>query len=140
MSMGADPASTPSRAALRVLAGLAVLMVLPLYPQEKTVQAVVFDGIAVAGYVDRGGYVNFTGPNVNMVSGHHKVVLGMMPSLRIKQEHSEPRNALVTPSLGCGVTWCYRRLAVQLPLYYNARTAMANGRWNVGVGLGVRLK
>lgn len=137
--MGAGSASTP-RATLHLLAGLSVLVTLPLYPQEKAVQAVVFDGIAVAGYVDQGGYMNFTGPNVNMVRGHHKVVLGMMPSLRIKQERSEPHNPLVTPTLGCGVTWCYRRFAVQLPLYYNARTATANGRWNMGAGIGVRLK
>lgn len=108
--------------------------------QGTTVQAAAFDGVVVAGYVHHGMYVNFTGPNVNLVKGRHKLIVGMMPSLRIKEDVGETRNAPVTPALGCGLTYCFGHVAVQLPFYYDPKTATANGRWHPGIGVGVRLK
>lgn len=99
-----------------------------------------YDGTVIAGYVDKGAFLNFTGPNINLVAGRSKLVLGMLPSLRFREDKAAVKNSLVTPTLGVGLTCCYKKIAVQLPLYYNAKTATANGKWNIGVGVGMRLK
>lgn len=100
----------------------------------------VYEGAAVAGYVDHGAYLNFTGPAVSWTKDKSKILLGMLPSLRIKEDKKEPKNALITPTLGVGITYLYKKLAFQLPLYYNAKTATDNGKWNIGLGIGIRLK
>lgn len=109
-------------------------------PQKKAVWgAAAYDGIVILGYVDSGGYSNFTGPNINMTYGHSKFILGALPSLRYKQDNSTPKNAFVTPNLGIGFTYSYKIWAIQVPLYYNSKTATADGKWHVGLGLGLRL-
>ncbi|MBL0912603.1 MAG: hypothetical protein IBJ09_09540 [Bacteroidia bacterium] len=105
------------------------------------VKPALFDGSVIVGYVDKGAFLNFTGPNINMSIGRSRIVLGMLPSLRFKKDHSPVRNSLVTPNLGAGITYSYGRIiAIQIPVYYNTKTATSNGRWEVGIGLGVRLK
>lgn len=99
----------------------------------------IYKGYAVAGYVDDGGFINFTGPNINYTIEESTFTLGMLPSLRFKKDTSEPRNSFVTPNLGVGLTYAYRIWAIQLPLYYNAKTATENGQWNIGIGFGLRL-
>lgn len=99
-----------------------------------------FEGTAVVGYVDRGAFLNFTGPNVSYTTGNSKILAGMLPSLRFKEDPATVKNAFVTPTLGMGITYAYRKLALQLPLYYNPKTATDNGRWNLGFGIGVKLK
>lgn len=108
--------------------------------QEQKVKMVIFDGVVVGGYVDNGAYLNFTGPNINMTVKKSKLILSMLPSLRFKEDKSAIKNSLVTPSLGAGLTFCYKSFAIQVPLYYNAKTATANGKWNVGAGIGYRFK
>ncbi len=115
-------------------------LVLTKSDSAKTkISIATFDGIVIMGYVDYGGFLNFTGPNLNVVFGKHKILIGMLPSLRLKVEDTQPRNAFITPSLGAGITYSYRFLAIQVPFYYNAKTATNNGQWQVGVGLGVRI-
>jgi hypothetical protein len=99
-----------------------------------------FDGTILAGYVDNGAFLNFTGPNISFMHKNSKIILGMLPSLRYKEDNGIFKNAPITPNLGIGVTYCYKMIAFQVPLYYNAKTAVANGRWNIGIGIGVRLK
>ena len=95
------------------------------------------DGIAVTGYVDHGAFINFTGPNVSFKNKDLKLMLGMLPSLRIKQDHSEgPRNSTIMPTLGVGITAVYRKFALQVPVYYNPKTTLQNGAWKAGIGLG----
>ncbi|NBV90714.1 MAG: hypothetical protein EBR91_00910 [Flavobacteriia bacterium] len=96
------------------------------------------DGALVMGYVDQGGFLNFTGPNVSLSKGHSKWIIGMLPSLRFKESPSTPHNAPIFPSLGAGLTYAYKVLVVQVPMYYNPKTLTANGRWTLGVGLGLR--
>lgn len=100
----------------------------------------LYDGAAVAGYADGGGFLNFTGPNVSWANGKSKLLLGMLPSLRFKEDNKEPKNAFVTPTLGAGITYCYKHFALQLPAYYNAKTSTADGKWKLGIGIGYRLK
>jgi len=109
-------------------------------PKESKVTFGFFEGTVVAGYVDKGGFLNFTGPNVSFTSGKSKLLLGMLPSLRFKEDKSQVKNSFVMPTLGMGLTYSYKKLALQVPLYYNAKTSTANGKWNVGIGVGIKLK
>ena len=110
-----------------------------LMAQDTKVNVTVYDGIIVAGYVDHGGFSNFMGPNVNLTYKQSKFLLGALPSLRYKTDHATPKNSFVTPNLGLGFTYTYKSFALQIPFYYNAKTATANGVWNAGIGLGFRL-
>ncbi|ULT38410.1 hypothetical protein KRR40_25165 [Niabella defluvii] len=42
--------------------------------------------MVIAGYVDKGAFVNFGGPCIKFVSKPYVVTLGMLPSLRIKED------------------------------------------------------
>jgi hypothetical protein len=66
-------------------------------------------------------------------------MLGMLPSLRFKKDNSTIKNSFVTPTLGLGFTYCYKLLAVQVPLYYNSKTSLKNGNWQIGIGIGLRM-
>ena len=108
---------------------------------ESKVKLSFFEGIAVAGYVDHGAFVNFTGPSVSFVQNQTKVMFGMLPSIRIKEDRSSStKNSIITPNLGMGITVAYKKLALQVPLYYNAKTSTDDGKWKVGIGVGYRFK
>lgn len=109
-------------------------------PAKPVVKFNPFDGVITGGYVDKGAFINFTGPNISFTHKGSKILLGMLPSLRYKEDKGMFKNSPVTPNLGVGLTYCYKMLAFQVPLYYNAKTTTANGRWNIGIGIGVRLK
>lgn len=109
-------------------------------PKVSAVQLNPFDGIMVLGYVDNGAYLNFTGPNINFTKGRSKFIFGMLPSLRYKVDNAVIKNSPITPNLGFGFTYCYRKAVIQVPFYYDSKTATANGRWNIGIGIGFRLK
>jgi hypothetical protein len=115
------------------------LFTTPIFAQEEKVSFALFDGIFIGGYVDRGAFLNFTGPNMNATYKNSKFILGMLPSLRFKEDKGTPKNAFVTPNLGVGFTYSYKIWAFQIPLYYNAKTATDNGRWHIGLGIGLRL-
>ena len=108
--------------------------------QVTQVKVAAYDGIFIAGFVDQGGFSNFTGPNINAQYKQSKIILSALPSLRYKEDESTPKNSFVTPSLGIGITYAYRFLAIQIPFYYTAKTARENGKWEIGIGAGVRLR
>ncbi|MDV7698287.1 hypothetical protein N6B72_15285 [Chryseobacterium soli] len=100
-----------------------------------------FDGIVAAGYVDHGAFINFTGPNVSLTHKGTKFILGMLPSLRIKEDRSPgTKNSAITPNLGAGLTVVCHKIALQVPLYYNTKTTTQNGSWKMGIGLGYSFK
>lgn len=107
--------------------------------QESRVNFAFYDGIFVLGYVDRGGFFNCTGPNINATYKNSKFIVGMLPSLRFKEDKSTPKNSFVTPNLGVGFTFGFNAWVIQVPLYYNPKTATENGRWHLGIGFGLRL-
>lgn len=109
-------------------------------PAKSAVKFNPFDGTIIIGYVDNGAFLNFTGPNINFTHKSSKITLGMLPTLRFKEDKGLFKNSPITPTLGCGLTYCWKKLAIQVPIYYNTKTATANGRWNLGIGIGVRLK
>ena len=108
--------------------------------QEGGIRFGLFDGIVMAGYAGKGGFLNFAGPNLAYTSGNSRIMIGMLPSLRFKEDRSAVKNAFVTPNLGMGITFVYKKAAVQIPLYYNSKTASLNGKWVVGVGVGMKLR
>lgn len=105
-----------------------------------TVKFRPFDGTFILGYVDNGIFLNFTGPNISYTNKSSKIILGMLPSLRYKEDRGTYKNSPITPNLGVGLTYCYKKFAIQVPLYYNAKTSTSNGKWNIGIGIGMRLK
>jgi len=108
---------------------------------SSKIKASFFDGIIVAGYVDQGAYINFTGPNISFKHKNTKLMLGMLPSLRIKEDQSTgTKNSAITPNLGVGIAAVYKKIVLQIPFYYNSKTALHNGSWKVGVGLGYSFK
>ena len=111
----------------------------PCHAQATTVTPKWVEGIVVAGYFDHGAYLNFAGPGIKFSHRSVTLMAGMLPSLRFRKDESSPRQAPVTPTLGFGPTIVYRKLALQFPLYYNAKTNAADGKWKVGVGIGIKL-
>jgi len=103
--------------------------------QGSKMDFALFDGIAIMGYVDEGAFINFTGPNLSLSSNNSKFILGMLPSLRFKEDKKTPKNSFITPNLGVGFTYSYKSLAVQIPMYYNPKTITNNGKWFIGIEL-----
>lgn len=115
---------------------------LSFFTSKAQTKAVLFDGIIIAGYVDHGAYINCTGPAVKFSKKPYMLAAGLLPGLRIKEDKVAPglsKNSLITPSLGFGLTAAFKHLAVQIPLYYNAKTTAKTGEWNLGFGLGYKL-
>jgi hypothetical protein len=118
-----------------------MLVTLTLSAQDKKIQATAWDGVAVAGYVDDGGFVNFGGPSIKWIQKPYSIGFGMLPSLRFKEDKTAApgkKNATLTPSLGFGFNFSVKHFVLQVPLYYNPKTATADGVWNTGVGIGYK--
>lgn len=108
--------------------------------EEKKVSIQLFQGTVVAGYVDEGAYINCTGPSIKYSKGGKQILLGLLPSIKIKQDRSTVKNSTFMPSLGFGATATFfRKFAVQIPAFYVPKTASANGSWKLGVGIGYTL-
>lgn len=110
-----------------------------LSAQSTNIRTSLFEGVIVAGYVDKGMYINCTGPAIKLSKKPFAVMLGLLPSLKIKEDKSAgSQNATVTPTLGFGATALYKHLAIQVPLFYNAKTSTQNGSWRAGIGIGYK--
>lgn len=118
---------------------MSILSTTLTFAQKDKVKFTLYDGIFIGGYVDNGAFLNFTGPNINATHKNSKFIIGMLPSLRFKEDKGTPKNAFATPNLGIGFTYSYKMFAFQMPLYYNAKTATDNGQWHIGLGVGLRL-
>ena len=110
-----------------------------LIAQVDKVKPVIFDGVIHFGYVNNGGYINFSGPSLSVAHKSSKFMFGMLPSLRFKQDKGLTKNATVFPTLGFGFTYGYKFLSFQLPFYYNPKSMTSNGSWHMGVGVGFRI-
>ena len=99
-----------------------------------------YGGAVVIGYLANGGYINFTGPGIKIKKGNSEVLTGVLPTLRLKNDKGTTKHTFITPTLGFGITYNYKAFAVQVPFYYNGKTSTSNGRWNLGLGIGINLK
>ena len=100
----------------------------------------IWEGMFVAGYAGNGAFVNFGGPSLKWNLKPFSVSIGMLPTLRIKKDSTTvgPKNSTIMPSTGAGITMAYKHLVFQIPFYYDTKTAKANGKWNVGAGIGYK--
>ena len=67
--------------------------------------------------------------------------LGMVPGLRYKEDvtpRPAKKNSEVTPSLGFALTFSFKHIALQIPIYYSPKSTTADGKWNPGIGLGYK--
>jgi hypothetical protein len=111
------------------------------YSQQNKPVLTLWDGMVVAGYVNDGGFVNFGGPSLKLVKKPFGFAMGMLPTLRFKKDNVASglkHNSTVTPTAGAGFTaWC-KHLVVQVPFYYNTKTAATDGQWSAGIGIGYK--
>ena len=110
---------------------------------STTKKAIVgWDGMMIAGYVNDGGYVNFGGPSLKLIKKPWSLGFGILPTMRIKEDKvaaGAKKNSAVMPTAGFGFTVAYKHIVVQVPFYYNAKTASNNGKWHPGIGIGFKL-
>lgn len=112
-----------------------------LLAQDSKVKPVIFDGVINVGYINNGGYINFSGPSLSLAHKNSKLSFGMLPGLRYKVDNGPGpfRNHSVFPNLGFGFTYSYKFFSVQLPFYSNLKTPTSNGSWHMGFGVGYRI-
>ena len=109
--------------------------------QPKKTSITVWDGMAIAGYVNDGGFVNFGGPTVKLIKKPWVFGFGILPTMRIKEDKvaaGAKKNSIVTPTAGFGFTFVYKHFVTQVPFYYNSKTSTADGKWNAGIGIGYK--
>jgi len=110
-----------------------------LLSQNTEVSTILSSGTIVGGYADNGAYLNFTGPGIKLQKGNSDLMIGVLPSLRFKEDKGITKNSLITPSLGFGITYTSKSLAIQIPLYYTNKTTIENGKWEMGIGIGLKI-
>jgi hypothetical protein len=101
----------------------------------------IWDGMIVAGYVGHGGYADFGGPSIKWSMKPCSIALGLFPAVRIKKDkvaEGAKKNSSIVPSTGFGITSNFKHLVIQIPVFYDAKTASADGKWNLGVGIGYK--
>lgn len=107
--------------------------------QDQKIHPVVIDGTFHIGYVNKGAYINLSGPSLSATYKNSKWNLGLVPSLRIKNDQSTPKSSTILPSLGLGLTYGYKFWSFQLPIFYNPKSNTENGSWHLGFGIGYRV-
>lgn len=101
----------------------------------------LWEGMVVAGYVGHGGYANFGGPSIKWALKPFSIALGLFPAVRIKEDNppsGATKNSTIVPSTGFGITSSFKHLVLQIPVFYDAKTASADGKWNLGIGIGYK--
>lgn len=88
-----------------------------LLAQDTKVKPVLFDGVINIGYINNGGYLNFSGPSLSLAHKNSKLSFGMLPGLRYKVDPAPrpTKNASVFPNLGFGLTYSYKFFVVSAP-------------------------
>jgi hypothetical protein len=127
---------------LAIYGGLALCMLnFKAKSQTNQIKTSLFEGVVVLSYIDHGASINCTGPAIKFSRKPFSLLVGLLPSLKIKEDKSAgdaPKNSTIIPSLGCGVTAIYKHIALQMPMLYTAKTGNKDGKWNVGLGLGYK--
>ena len=122
-----------------VLCAITLFLSINLFSQKTEVSTLIFSGTFIGGYVDNGAYLNFTGPGIKLQKGNSDLMIGVLPSLRFKEDKGITKNSFITPSLGIGITYTFKSLAIQIPFYYTSKTTVENGKWEMGIGIGLKI-
>lgn len=126
----------------RFLCGIVLIITVhQTHAQAKTHAATLWDGMAIAGYVNNGSFVNFGGPTVKYIKKPWSFGFGILPTMRIKEDKvpkGAKKNSIITPTAGFGFTVVRKHFVIQVPFYYNAKTATMDGRWHAGIGAGYK--
>ncbi|MCT1530851.1 MULTISPECIES: hypothetical protein [Sphingobacterium] len=125
---------------LKILITVLCLFGLSAKGQDKKLSTTLFEGTIVAGYIDKGAYINCTGPAVKFTKPTYSVLLGLLPSIKIKEDRATVKNSIFTPTLGFGATIIVsKKFAIQIPTFYTPKTATTDGKWKLGAGIGYKL-
>ena len=91
------------------------------------------------GYIDNGGYLNFTGPEIKIKKWDSELLVDVLFKLRLKSDKGTTKSAFITPTLGFGIIYTYKAFVVQVPFYYNGKTSTLNERWSLGFGINLKM-
>ena len=80
----------------------------------------------------KAAYINLGGPGIKYINKNWSLSINMLPSLRLMDDAPRP---FVTPTLGAGILFSYKRLVIGVPFYYNAPKL----KWSVAVGAGIKI-
>jgi hypothetical protein len=122
-----------------VVCTITLFLSINLFSQKIEVSKLIFSGTFMGGYVDNGAYLNFTGPGLKLQKGNSDLMIGVLPSLRFKEDKGITKNSFITPSLGLGITYTFKTMAIQIPFYYISKTTIENGKWKIGIGIGLKI-
>ena len=122
-----------------VVCTITLFLSINLFSQKIEVSKLIFSGTFMGGYVDNGAYLNFTGPGLKLQKGNSDLMIGVLPSLRFKEDKGITKNSFITPSLGLGITYTFNTMAIQIPFYYISKTTIENGKWKIGIGIGLKI-
>lgn len=107
--------------------------------QKTEASALMINGTVISGYVKNGVYLNVIGPGIKLEKGSLDIIVGVLPTIQFKKDSGITKNTLATTSLGLGITCIYKYVALQVPIYYNSKTSVSDGKWKVGIGIGIKL-
>lgn len=119
---------------------VALTIAVVIHAQDRKITTQAFGGIVVGGYTDKGAYINCTGPAVKYTKEKWSLMLGLLPSIKIKEDNAAVKNTVLTPTLGFGATFTFfKHIVIQVPTFYIPKTGISNGRWTLGFGLGYKI-
>lgn len=103
-----------------------------LFAQTKKSSEIGFTGQLMISYDGDATYFNIGGPSITYNLKNAKLGAAMYPSLRFRNDALRP---FVTPILGTGLFYNYKKWLVALPLYFIAN----ENKWKLSIGLGYKL-
>ena len=101
----------------------------------KALGSVIISGYKHTGTFFFSTFLNFGGPSIKMEYGKFGISYGMFPSLRF---YKSDNPLVVSPSLGTGFQFTYKKIALALPMYYIVSPRTKTNIWVVSVGAGYK--
>ncbi len=99
---------------------------------QKAEIKITVSGSLIAATDGKAFYTNYGGPGIKLVTGKSAFSINMLPGLKFINDNPRP---FVTPILGTGILYYYKKLIVALPLYYIA----AQLKWKPALGFGIKI-
>jgi hypothetical protein len=99
--------------------------------QTKSTTEIGFSGQIMMSYDGSALYYNMGGPAFFANIKKSKIGIAMYPSLKLMNDNPKP---FVTPILGSGIFYQYKKIVVAMPMYFIA----AENKWKLSFGLGYK--